>query len=402
MSAPAHIAFVCPRFADGPTVGGAERLLRALAEQVAAAGRRVSFLTTCAQDHYSWRNVLEPGARAVGGLTVLYFPVDADRDVEAFLRVQDAISRRRPVTRDEELTWLRNSVNSRALLAHLEQNGAAYDRIVAGPYLFGLTYYTGMAHPDKTLLVPCLHDEPFADVTALAELFTRVRGCLFNTDPERRLALRRFPGLGVPLRPGGAPRVLRVVGMGLDAVDGDGGRFCASRGLAAPYILYAGRREPLKGTPLLLDYTAAFRARTGRDLDLVLTGSGAFTVPDPLRGHVHDAGFLDEQDKADAMAGAAVFVHPSVNESLGIVLLEAWLNRTPALVHAAGAVLRDQCRRANGGLWFRHYADFESMLALLLDRPDLRRALGEAGRAYVRREYDWSVITARLLDALDA
>jgi glycosyltransferase involved in cell wall biosynthesis len=401
MSGPAHIAFVCPRFADGPTIGGAERLLRALAEQVAAAGRRVAFLTTCARDHYSWRNVLEPGVRAVGSLNVFYFPVDENRDVEAFLRVQGAISRRRPVTRDEELTWLRNSVNSRALLAHLAKDGAAYDRIVAGPYLFGLTYHAALAHPDKTLLVPCLHDEPFADVSAFADMFTRVRGCLFNTEPERALALRRFPELAVP-GPGGRRRVLEVVGMGLDDVAGDGERFRAARGLTAPYILYSGRREPLKGTPLLLDYTAAFRARTGRVLDLVLTGSGAFTVPESLRGHVHDAGFLDEQEKADAMAGAAAFVHPSVNESLGIVLLEAWLTRTPALVHAAGEVLRDQCMRSNGGLWFRHYADFETMLALLLDRPELCRAMGDAGRAYVRREYDWGLIAQRLLNALDA
>jgi len=32
--------------------------------------------------------------------------------------------------------------------------------------------------------------------------------------------------------------------------------------------------------------------------------------------------------------------------------------------------------------------------------PDLRAALGAAGREYVRREYDWERVTARLLDAL--
>ena len=40
------------------------------------------------------------------------------------------------------------------------------------------------------------------------------------------------------------------------------------------------------------------------------------------------------------MAGALAFCHPSVNESFGIVLLESWLARTPALVHAGSDVLQ--------------------------------------------------------------
>ena len=40
------------------------------------------------------------------------------------------------------------------------EHGSAYDRIVIGPYLFGLSYFASQAHPDRTYLVPCLHDEP--------------------------------------------------------------------------------------------------------------------------------------------------------------------------------------------------------------------------------------------------
>ena len=114
-----RIAFLSPRFADGPTVGGAETLLRRLAERVAAAGRDVTFLTTCATDHFTWANALPPGDRKVGRITVRYFPVDATRDVPTFLAVQNRISRLAQVTRDEELVWLKNSVNSEALYAHL-------------------------------------------------------------------------------------------------------------------------------------------------------------------------------------------------------------------------------------------------------------------------------------------
>ena len=101
------------------------------------------------------------------------------------------------------------------------------------------------------------------------------------------------------------------------------------------------------------------------------------------------------------LAGAVAFVHPSVNESLGIVLLEAWLARTPCLVHARGVVLRDQCRRSGGGLWFKSYAQFEEEVLLLLDDGITRNALAESGRAFVLREYAWSAVEKRMMEALD-
>ena len=120
-----------------------------------------------------------------------------------------------------------------------------------------------------------------------------------------------------------------------------------------------------------------------------------------MSDHIIDAGFVSEQEKREAMAGSVAFIHPSVNESLGIVLLESWLARTPALVHAKGEVLRDQCLRSGAGLWFRRYPDFEEELTMLLDDSEKRRALGEAGRAFVQREYSWPAVESRLFAALD-
>jgi glycosyltransferase involved in cell wall biosynthesis len=135
---------------------------------------------------------------------------------------------------------------------------------------------------------------------------------------------------------------------------------------------------------------------------LVFTGSGQIDAPEDLRPHITDLGFVSEQDKREAMAGAAAFIHPSVNESLGIVLLESWLAGTPALVHAKGEVLSWQCRRSGGGLWFKRYPEFEEELLLLLDNENLRRAMGDAGRAYVKREYSWESVEKRMLAALDS
>jgi len=178
--------------------------------------------------------------------------------------------------------------------------------------------------------------------------------------------------------------------------------FARTHHLTAPYVLYCGRREPLKGTPLLCDYMQAFRERTGRDVKVVFTGSGTIDAPAALWPHLLDAGFVSETEKHQAMAGALAFLHPSVNESFGIVLLEAFLAGTPGLVHAQSRVLVSQCRAANAGLWFRHYPDFEAQLLYLLDNPQARDALGANGHDFVAREYAWPAIEQKFLDALDA
>lgn len=392
MSERRHIAFVAPRFAAGSTVGGAETLLKYLALRAQQAGLQVSFLTTCATNHFNWENTEVPGRRTIDGLDVHFFPVNDHRDIATFLRVQDRICRHQPVSDSDQQLWLRNNVNSDALCRHLRDEGSAYDRIVIGPYLFGLTHAVVQIHPDRTFLVPCLHDEAFAYLSAIGEMFSMAGGCLFNTEPERDLATRLY---GV--RYGNMP----VVGIGLPSRDVDRHAFVLRRGLKNPYVIYSGRREPLKGTPLLLDYLDVFRKRSGRALDLVLTGSGPIEPPEDLAPAIHDLGFVQEEEKFAAMAGAVAFCHPSVNESLGIVLLESWMAGTPAIVNARSAVLQHQCQTSGGGLWFRNYPDFEECLLALLDDAALRDSLGQAGRNYVLRELSPEAIDRRLLEALE-
>ncbi len=392
MAAPDRIAFVCPRLAGEGAVGGAETLLKNLATHAAARGVAVDFLTTCAQSHYTWENTLPPGQKQMDGMTVHFFPVD-DRDTGTFLRIQQNIDRNQILPESEELLWLRHGVNSSALLRHLDRHASDYRAILLGPYLFGLTYFAALAHPQKALLVPCLHDEPFAKLACMKRLFSETAGCLFNSQAERELAgeLFDFPDAKA-----------RIVGMGLDAFEVDPAVFARNHKLSAPYVLYAGRREPLKGTPLICDYMHAFRERTGRDIQLVFTGSGTIDAPPDLWPHILDVGFVSETEKHEAMAGAIAFLHPSVNESFGIVLLEAFLAGTPGLVHAKSRVLVSQCRAAHAGLWFRHYPDFESQLLYLLENPKARAALGRNGRDFVAREYAWPAIERKFLDALDA
>lgn len=385
------LVFVTPRFAVEGVVGGAETLIRDLATTAAAAGHDVQLFTTCAANPHTWTNDREPWEETVEGIRVRGFRVKEDRDVGRFLALQDRITKQQPLTREEEQAWADNSVTSPDLMEALRQELPDLDAVLVGPYLFGLTLQVSGAFAGKTWLIPCLHDEPYARVGLIGERFRAVRGCLFNSDPEKQLA-RRLYGLG--------PDCGAVVGMAIEPFAVDPAAFAQRHGLDTPYVLYSGRQESGKNTPLLLDYMNAYTERRQGAVTLVLTGSGGEPVPEKLRPHVLNLGFVSEQEKQEAMAGAAAFLHPSVNESFGIVLLESWLAGTPALVHDRGEVLKWQCIRSGGGLWFRDYPEFERLLDLLIEDSDLNAALARSGEAYVRREYNRTTLAERLFDAL--
>jgi glycosyltransferase involved in cell wall biosynthesis len=106
-------------------------------------------------------------------------------------------------------------------------------------------------------------------------------------------------------------------------------------------------------------------------------------------------GFLPEEEKAAAMAGASAVVCPSPYESLSIVLLEGLALGTPALVSARSAVLEEHCRRSNAGLFYADADEYVEAADALVRDPRLRAALGANGRGYVAAEYRWDVVLGR-------
>ena len=74
-----RLAFVTPRFAVEGVVGGAETLIRDLAQTAAAAGHEVQLLTTCATNPHTWSNDRDPWEETVDGIRVRGFRVKEDR-----------------------------------------------------------------------------------------------------------------------------------------------------------------------------------------------------------------------------------------------------------------------------------------------------------------------------------
>jgi glycosyltransferase involved in cell wall biosynthesis len=72
------------------------------------------------------------------------------------------------------------------------------------------------------------------------------------------------------------------------------------------------------------------------------------------------------------------------------------------LVNGDCAVLKDQCVKANAGLYYTNYDEFEECLNFLLKNKCLRNQLGRNGNKYSKDNYGWDVIEGKYLKLLSS
>jgi glycosyltransferase involved in cell wall biosynthesis len=241
------------------------------------------------------------------------------------------------------------------------------------------------------VLVPTTHDEPPLRFDIYREVFALPRAFAFLTAPEESLVRSRFELSGRPAS---------VAGIGVEAGAPDVGAFRARHRVGGRYVLYAGRIDAGKGCAEMLAFYRRGRTQDPAAPELLLIGKLAMTLPDDAG--VRYLGYLSEEEKAAAIAGAELMLCPSPYESLSIVLLEGFAHGVPALVNARSAVLQDHCRRANGGLYYESGDEFVEAFGLLAGDGALRAALGRNARRYVAEHYRWDAVLARYRELIEA
>ena len=379
--------FVTPWY--GPDIpGGMEAETRQTAEHLARAGISVEVLTTTVRDFFGdWgKNHHKPGVVSVNGVTVRRFPVQK-RDRAAFDAVNWRLMQNLPVTPAQEQTYISQMLRCPQLYEYIAAE-CRHSIFLFIPYMFATTYYGAQVCPQRSIVIPCLHDESYARLSLYRQVFPQVRALVLHTDAELALADALYPR---------SPDQIRtVLGEGVDTDwTGDAARFRQKYGIDGAFMLAAGRKDQGKNTPLLLDYWRRYVYQRRPALRLVFIGPGDITVPADVAETVIDLGFLPLQDKYDAYHAALLLCQPSVNESFSLVLMESWLAERPALVHAECAVTREQCQKANAGLYFADYDEFAAALDYLQANPNAARIMGQQGRRYVLTHFHWRTIVAR-------
>jgi glycosyltransferase involved in cell wall biosynthesis len=391
------LAFVPPRFGPG-VLGGSEALMREAALGLCARGHQVEVVTTCALDHYSWANELVEGTSEENGVLVRRFPV-VRHPSRAALKAQLSIQSGRVPDLDDQVSWLGFQFGAPGVFEHLLRWGEKYDAIVFSPYLFWTTSVCVPFVAERAVVVPCLHDEPYARLDILRPVFSDPALVWFLSGPEHLLAHQLGP----------VARRHSVTGGGVpvpSAYDPKG--FTERHGLQRPFVLYAGRREEGKNTAWMLDAFAAAVAEGGLDLDLVVLGKGHVAGAAPGgrgeggAGRVVDLGFLPDHERDSAFAAATAYVQPSRMESFSRTVMEAWLAGTPVIAFDQSEVVAWHCRRSGGGVTFSDRAGFAECLRLFASQPDLAAEMAAAGRRYVIENYTWSTVLDRMEASLRA
>lgn len=404
------IAFVVIRYGKDIN-GGAELHCRMLAERLVPY-YEVEVLTTCV------RGAKAPdypeGTETIDGVKVRRFKTDPlhirrksplsnariVRDIRIGLyrlSLLRRIASRMPVwtvlKKDELRMYRKNRFYSSALFSYIQTHRDDYDVFIPLTVDYPETYYTSLYAPEKTLVIPTLHENKNAFRPILTEVFTRAAYIGFNMETEMRLAENIF---GTALSPHG------VIGVGIDiAPEANWEETRAKYRLPEEYLLFVGRIDPDKVGTVFADFLAYKKKYPDSRLKLVLVGSKYFEAtedPDFIY-----TGFVSDNEKTAIIRHAKVVLNPSLHESLSLILLEALSMGKAMMVNGKCNVMEEHIRKSGQAL-VAYYSqqDFIGQLHRLDTDEGLRKEMEKKGIGYVQRNYNWDLILQRMRQSIES
>ena len=399
-----RVTFVAPNYL--PSRGGAQEHVRQLAEGLAARDHQVSVLTT---NHLRSPAAREPvatavGLEVVGGVEVRRFATP--RSVALVLRLARiaaaSIRRRRPGAAAKPMgPWLSGPWSPgliRGVRAALRS-----DDVVVG----AVAPYTSVVLPTwlrpssraRIAAMPLLHltaaDPPAAVLRALRRSDAVLASTEFEAAADRSFGV---PADRVSVIPPGVA--------GATATDLDPREARRHVGLPErPTVGFIGRLAEYKGILTLLE-AAPELWRTHPEVTILVAGNSigwdAYrTVLDEqvTQGRLVIREGFAEDERSWLMSACDVVVHPSREESFGLIALEAWAAHRPVVLGDIPAV-RSFIRPGETAelVGPSDAAALAATLSELLDDPDRRRRLAVAGHAEIEERFDWE----RVCDAWEA
>jgi glycosyltransferase involved in cell wall biosynthesis len=395
------IAFVTPWFGKDQK-GGAEQQAWQLATRLAARGHKIEVLTTCCRSFFdNWStNHFRAGKHKENNLVVRRFRVNRQRrndfdHCNAQLLAYPSGALRpgvQPVSNQIAEMFVRENINSKSMMKHFQRRNRKYHAFIFLPYLYGPILNGLLSVADKAFLQPCLHDEIYAYLPAVARIFYAAQKIIYNSEGEALLAESIF-----------GPAIITkgmVMGEGVEIVPEDISQLPAVVGpinvKLSRYVLYLGRRDQTKNVDMLVDAFRNFREqKNDSQLKLVLAGSGSASYGEANSGII-DLGLVSEKEKSALLANCLAVFQPSHNESFSRVLMEAWLYRRPVAAHSKCLATALAVEKAQGGWVAGTGAEWTNLFAAVENlSATTQTQLGKNGHAYAKKFADWDVVIDR-------
>ncbi len=208
---------------------------------------------------------------------------------------------------------------------------------------------------------------------------------------------------------------IAIAGPGIEPTSlagGDGERFRERYNLWGPIVASIGSMSYDKGTVHVVEAMRQLWSQ-GSSAHLVLAGAlltpfqhRLDALPASDRQRIRVLPSVDEATKLDLLAALDILAMPSRTDSFGITYLEAWLYGKP-VVGAQVWGVNDVIENGADGLLepFGDVVALSAAIESLLTAPDIRRAMGERGRAKVLAHHTWTqkyAVTRQLYDQLVA
>jgi len=231
---------------------------------------------------------------------------------------------------------------------------------------------TATIHDLTSWIMPEFHTPSTlrADRTFEERILKRADGLIAVSENTRQDAIRL---LGI------APEKIRTIHSGVaeEYFDARPGQ------RAKPYVLFVGTVEPRKNLDTLLDAWRSLRPDFREQFDLVIAGPDGWNSAATMarvRQEVTYLGYVPEADMPGLVAGAELFVYPSLYEGFGFPLVQAMAARVPVLVSQTSC-LPEIAGDAAAFVDPLSPAEITAQLTRLLESPEERARLAQLGRA---------------------
>lgn len=121
------------------------------------------------------------------------------------------------------------------------------------------------------------------------------------------------------------------------------------------------------------------------------------SLPKPVQKQIHFKFNVNNKDLIKIIDQCQFLVLPSVQESFGLVLVEAWA-RSKAVITSNIPSLKEIVTSSNGGLVFKtdDIDDFKQKIKQLILNPKLCQQLGQNGLTYVKNNYTWAKVSQKI------
>jgi glycosyltransferase involved in cell wall biosynthesis len=167
-----------------------------------------------------------------------------------------------------------------------------------------------------------------------------------------------------------------------------------------PYLIFVGRLERLKG---LDDVLPLFRGGEGPDLLIAGTGNHEAELRRIATGsdRVRFLGHLPAGELARYYRGALALLMPSIGfETFGLSVVEAFRHSLPVVARAVGPLPEIVEQSGGGGILFRTPEELASSIQAIANDADMRRRMGERGRAAFTERWSEPATIPRYLDVV--